>query len=121
MVFGGRRFLVDILTLVAVALGQIFGFFSKGDLGAPGLVLFWWIWLVFFGFAPIFRALEFFLLRDGSAADSGANFRRKEELCSQLRRESMDLAEHFVVAAGPKGLPSSPPHERRGSESLPHH
>ena len=26
LVFGGRRFLVDILALVAVAIGQIFGF-----------------------------------------------------------------------------------------------
>ena len=35
-----RRFLVDILTLVAVALGHFFGF--KRDLRASGLVLFWW-------------------------------------------------------------------------------
>ena len=33
----GRRFSVDILTLVAVALGQIFGFFFKRGLEGFGL------------------------------------------------------------------------------------
>ena len=41
-----RQFLVDILTLVAVVLGQEFGI-KRGLEGFGFLVLFWWTWWVF--------------------------------------------------------------------------
>ena len=117
----GRRFWVDILTLVAVALGQIFGFFSKGDLRASGSVLFWWTWLVFFGFAPVFRALDFVFitcriscrLRPQRLTESGIPF--------SITRRKYWFGGTFRTTAGTESLPSSSPRERCSSEGLPYH